>query len=95
MFFSSFNGCAVLGCTNMGVGKSTYPLPANANVLSVTSRFSANPFPPPYFDISVLPAGGERKVMGRALALAGSGYVNLPTPHQHLQDLRRHLRPVC
>ncbi len=33
----------------------------------------------PYYDISVLPAGREWKVTGRALALAGSGYVNLPT----------------
>ncbi len=57
-----------------GVGKLTSPLPANANVLSATSRF------PPYYDVSMLPAGGERKVAGRALALAGSGDVNLPTP---------------
>ncbi len=55
------------------MGKLTSPLPANANVLS------APPFHP-YYDVSVLPAGGERKVAGRALALAESGDVNLPTP---------------
>jgi hypothetical protein len=34
----------------------------------------------PYYDVSVVPAGGERGVTGRALALAESGEVNLPTP---------------
>jgi hypothetical protein len=61
-----------------GVGKLTSPLPTNANILSATSRFPP-PFPPDY-DVSLLPAGGERKVAGRALALAGSGDVNLPIP---------------
>jgi len=38
----------------------------------------------PYYDVSVVPAGGERGVVGRALALAESGYVNLPTPELFL-----------
>ncbi len=71
-----------------GVGKLTSPLPANANVLSTTSRFP--PFPP-YYDVSVLPAGGEQKVAGRALALAGSGDVNLPTPKKWQKLLRQRM----
>jgi len=35
---------------------------------------------PPYYDVSVLPAGGERKVARRVLASVESGDVNLPTP---------------
>ncbi len=61
-----------------GVGKLTSPLSANANVLSATFRFPP-PFRP-YYDVSVVPAGGERGVTGRALALAESGDINLPTP---------------
>ncbi len=59
-----------------GVGKLTSPLPTNANILSTTSHFP----PPPYYNVSVLPAGGEWGVTGRALALAESGYINFPTP---------------
>ncbi len=73
----------VIQVWDVGGGKSTYPLPTNANVLSATSRFSANPFPL-YYDVSMLTAGGERKVTGRALAFAGSGYINLPTPWESM-----------
>jgi hypothetical protein len=69
------------------VGKSTSPLPTNANVLFTTFRYfrpyydvSVSLLPPPYYDISMLPAGRERKVAGRVLALVDSGDVNLPTP---------------
>ncbi len=68
--------------TAWGVGKLMYPLSANANILSATSRLP----PPflPYYDVSVVPAGGERGVMESMLALAESGYVNLPTPNSML-----------
>jgi hypothetical protein len=42
----------------LGPGKSTYPLSAKANVLSATLCFLQK-YVCPYYDISVLPAGGE------------------------------------
>jgi hypothetical protein len=65
--------------TLSGVGKLTSPLSTNANVLSATSC-SPPPFRP-YYDVSMVPAGRERGVTGRALVLAESGDVNLPTAY--------------
>jgi hypothetical protein len=42
---------------------------------------------PPYYDVSVLPAGGERKVAGRVLALVESGDINLPTPLKNAKKI--------
>jgi hypothetical protein len=72
-----------------GVGKLTYPLSANVNVLSATPR--------PNYDVSMLPAGGEggksggwekRKVVESTLVLAESVYVNLPWPYALTSNTR-------
>jgi hypothetical protein len=56
-----------------------YPLSANSNVLSTTSRFC---FPPQcYVNINVMLAWyqlGGQEVAESTLALAESGYVDLP-----------------
>jgi hypothetical protein len=61
-----------------------FPLtPTYSPLLSATSApimTLAFHYFPPYYDVSALPAGRDRKVAGRALALAESGDINLPTP---------------
>jgi hypothetical protein len=65
----------------MGPGKLMYPLSANANVLSATLRFSQK-YVHPYYDVSMgvmlayYQQGGG--VMESTLALAESGYIDLP-----------------
>ncbi len=65
----------------MGPGKTMYPLSANANVLSAF-RFPPNvTFPPPMWctrGTSRLGGGGQAEETESALALAESGYIDLP-----------------
>ncbi len=42
---------------------------------------------PPYYDVSMLPAGEERKVVGRALALVESGDINFSTTLKNAKKL--------
>jgi hypothetical protein len=65
----------------LGPGKTTYPLSANANILSAF-RFLPNVTFPPQCDVSVVPAGWEvaesQQKAESTLVLAESGYVTLP-----------------
>ncbi len=70
------------GYTTRGLGKSTYPLSANANVLSI-SAFRLKWCFRPQCDVSMVPAGwggGQAAETESMLALAESECVDLPWP---------------